>query len=199
VSAAARLWRLGLAAALVLGAANGGLAAGAPAKQRQAASGSPYGPGDVYAKIPPKDEYGRDQLAMFRAWNPDPLGNDAANLAAVDPLLARTIRRARADNPGLRFVIGSGRRSAALQRLAVSWGWSMTRGSLHRTGSAVDLWPLDEKGRVDFDPAALNRVGAAMKRAAAELGVPIRWGDTFHGFKDMDRSHFQIARRPAGR
>ena len=30
-----------------------------------------YGPGDVYANIPVKDEFGRDQLAMFRTWHPE--------------------------------------------------------------------------------------------------------------------------------
>ena len=195
--AGAGLARIGLAAVLIAGMASAALAqraTDAARRHRDAAPVALYGPGNVYAKIPPKDEYGRDQLAMFRAWNPDPIGNDSANLAAVNPALAKAIRKARADNPGLHFVIGSGRRSAALQRLAVAWGWSKTRGSHHRSGNAVDLWPLDEKGRVDFDPAALNRVAAAMKKASAEIGLPLRWGDTFHGFKDMDRSHFQIAR-----
>ena len=52
-----------------------GLVSEVPAKDGSsiAASGAPdltnsrlYGPGDVYANIPVKDEYGRDQLAMFR-------------------------------------------------------------------------------------------------------------------------------------
>jgi hypothetical protein len=25
-----------------------------------------------------------------------------------------------------------------------------------------------------------------------ELGVPIRWGGRFHGYRDMDRSHFEL-------
>ncbi|WP_048708297.1 M15 family metallopeptidase [Microvirga massiliensis] len=152
-----------------------------------------YGPGDVYANIPVRDEFGRDQLAMFREWNADPVTNHEANLEALNPLLAKVVRKAQADSPGLRFVIGSGRRNGELQRKAVAWGWSNTRDSPHRSGNAVDLWPLDARGHVTFDPEPLNRIATAMKKAAAALGVPIRWGGHFLGFKDMDRSHFELA------
>lgn len=153
----------------------------------------PYGPGGVYARIPAKDEFGRDQLAMFREWNPDPLANHEANLRALHPTLAKVVRKAQADNPGLPFVIGSGRRDRKLQRRAVAWGWSMTRASAHRSGKAVDLWPLDPQGRVIFDPGVQNRIATALKRAASELGVALRWGGQFHGYKHMDRSHFELA------
>jgi peptidoglycan LD-endopeptidase CwlK len=149
------------------------------------------GPG-VYARIPARDEYGRDQLAMFRAWNPDPVGNHEANLRALNPQLANVVRGAQTDNLGLRFVIGSGRRDGRLQGMALAWGWSRTRDSLHRTGDAVDLWPLDCEGHVDFNPQSQNRIAAAMRKSAAELGVAIRWGGHFHRYKHMDRSHFEL-------
>jgi len=150
---------------------------------------------DVYANIPVLDDRGRDQIAMFRQWNSDPVGRHEANLQALDPALARVVRKAEADHPELRFVIGSGRRDEDLQRKAVAWGWSRTRDSAHRTGAAVDLWPLDPLGRVTFDPATQTRIGAAMKRAAAELHVPLRWGGHFQSFKGRDRSHFELAGR----
>ena len=152
-----------------------------------------YGPGDVYANIPERDELGRDQLSMFRAWNPDPVGDNDASLRAINPSLAQVVRRAQAANPGLRFVIGSGKRSRHLQEMAFAWGWSRTPHSLHQTGDAVDLCPLDSYGHVSFDPVIQKRIGAAMKKAAADLGVAIRWGATFHGFKENDRSHFELA------
>ena len=155
--------------------------------------GGLYGPGGIYARIPERDELGRDQLAMFRAWNPDPIGAQEANLKALNPQLAALVRKVRADNPGLRFVVGSGRRDRRLQQMAFAWGWSRTRYGSHQTGDAVDLWPLDPLGRVYFDPAAQRRIGAAMKKAAADLGLRIRWGGNFHGFKDRDRSHFELA------
>ena len=47
-------------------------------------AGNPlHGPGGVYARIPERDEFGRDQLAMFRTWNPDPVTNNEANLRAM--------------------------------------------------------------------------------------------------------------------
>ncbi len=129
---------------------------------------------------------------MFRVWNPNPVGNHEARLRTLNPTLARAVRKVQADNPGLRFVIGSGRRNDRLQRMAVAWGWSRTQDSPHQSGNAVDLWPLDHEGRVFFDPQTQNRIAAALGKAAAELGVPIRWGGRFHGFKDMDRSHFEL-------
>jgi peptidoglycan LD-endopeptidase CwlK len=149
-------------------------------------------PGGVYARIPARDEYGRDQLAMFSVWNPDPVGNHTANLQSLSPMLAKVVRKAQVENPDLRFVIGSGRRDEKLQRQALAWGWSRTRGSLHRSGDAVDLWPLDPEGHVYFDRLAQDRIAAVLKKAAAELGVPIRWGGYFHSFKNMDRSHFEL-------
>ncbi|MCG7393253.1 M15 family metallopeptidase [Microvirga sp. ACRRW] len=188
----------------VLIAALLGVGANAVAQQngdvgQRAAAGHSYQsifrPEGIYAKIPERDDQGRDQRAMFRAWNPDPVGNHEANLRALHPLLARVVQKAQADNPGLAFVIGSGLRDGSLQRKAVAWGWSRTNGGPHVLGLAVDLWPLDAQGHVVFDPSAHNRIAAAMKRAARELGVPILWGGHFQSFKDADRSHFEL-RRP---
>ncbi len=177
-----------------------GLEAGAEADPGRAMPTSPDaashtldGPRNVYGRIPARDEYGRDQLAMFRAWNPDPVGNHEANLRTLNPALAEVVRKAQADNPDLRFVIGSGRRDGRMQRMAVAWGWSRTQDSPHRSGDAVDLWPLDPEGHVYFEPGIQTRIAAMVRKAATELGVPLRWGGHFHGFKDMDRSHFELS------
>jgi peptidoglycan LD-endopeptidase CwlK len=168
--------------------------AAGPKRVTDRASRSIYRPAGVYANIPARDEFGRDQLAMFRVWNPDPLGQHEANLRAITPALATMVRRTQADNPSLRFVIGSGRRDGNRQRQAVAWGWSKTLDSPHRSGNAVDLWPLDDEGQVTFDPAVQTRIASAVRKAATELGVPIRWGGRFHRYKGMDRSHFELAR-----
>lgn len=160
---------------------------------REVSVNRPSGPGDVYSRIPAKDELGRDQLSMFLAWNPDPVGNHDANLRAIHPTLAKVVRKAQADNPELHFVVGSGKRDQNVQRKAVVWGWSRTSDSPHRSGRAADLWPLDPEGRVSFDARTQNRIAAALKKAATELGVSIRWGGHFQGFRDMDRSHFELA------
>ncbi|EIM27182.1 M15 family metallopeptidase [Microvirga lotononidis] len=167
--------------------------AGDPQGLPNVINSSLYGPGGVYAKIPARDDLGRDQLVMFRAWNPDPVGSHEANLRALNPALASVVRRAQDVLPGQRFVIGSGKRDGRLQRMAVAWGWSRTQDSMHRSGNAVDLWPLDREGRVIFDRAAQNRIADAMKSAAVELGVAIRWGGHFQSFRNADRSHFELA------
>lgn len=163
------------------------------------ASVEAHGPNGVYANIPERDDRGRDQLAMFRAWNPDPIGNHERNLAAVKPALAAVVRKAEADNPGLRFVVGSGVRSEAEQRLAGLWGWSPWPAFLprnpqlrkHIEGEAVDLWPLDAASRVTFDPALQRRVAAAMKKAARDLGVRMLWGGEWASTR-KDPPHFEL-------
>jgi len=162
-----------------------------------ASRGQPNSPqaSEVYDRIPVYDEHGREQLPMFRAWNTDPVGNHQTNLRALEPTLARIVRKAQSSIPDLQFVIGSGRRDPEQQRQAVAWGWSLTQSTAHRTGRAVDLWPLDRQSRVVFDPALQNRIAAAMKAAASHLGVRIRWGGHFRGYQHQDRSHFELASR----
>ncbi len=180
----ARIHRLAPISLALMGLALASAAHGQPGTSQ--ASG-------VYARIPVYDEFGREQIPMFRAWNPDPVGNHQANLRALDPALARIVLNAQAAMPDLRFVIGSGLRNRDQQRQAVAWGWSRTRSTTHRSGRAVDLWPLDPEGRVVFDPALQGRIAATMKRAASVAGVRIRWGGHFRGYKHKDRSHFELA------
>ncbi|MDB5591327.1 M15 family metallopeptidase, partial [Enterovirga sp.] len=164
-----------------------------------------FGPGDIYARLPPVDDRGEDQVAKFLLWNPDPVGRHAAQVAALDPRLAAVVRRIEAESPELRFVVGSGRRSFAEQKQAEAWGWAPPRRAAtaesygggshgrHVRGEAVDLWPLDSEGRVIFDPAAQRRLAQAAKRAAAALGVGLLWGGDFPGRKDPP--HFELTAR----
>src|SRR5215212_5276082 len=102
----------GLVTVMLVGHFSTAWARGGPNGPSRAPSGTPpseiYGPGEVYARVPARDEYGRDQLAMFRAWSPDPVGHHEASLKTLDSGLAAVIRKAQSDNPNLRFVIGSG-------------------------------------------------------------------------------------------
>lgn len=161
--------------------------------------GEVYGPGAVYANIPLVDDRGRDQLAMFRTWNPDPIGNHERNLAGVRPELAAVVRKALADNPGLHFVVGSGVRSMGEQAQAERWGWSPARGGglgaalrKHIDGAAVDLWPLDRQNRVTFSPGPQQQVAAAVLRAGRELGVALSWGGQWRHRKDP--THIELVR-----
>jgi hypothetical protein len=158
--------------------------------------GANTGPNGVYANIPVKDDKGRDQLPMFTRWNPDPVGNEAANLKQINPDMQKVIARARADNPDLKFVLGNGKRSAVDQDWAKSVGWSQVGSkdggdaSVHMKGNAADLWALDGNNRVTFDPAAQSKVTAAIKTAAKEEGVKLNAGDDW---RHPDKPHFELA------
>ncbi|WP_266031230.1 M15 family metallopeptidase [Brucella intermedia] len=148
------------------------------------------GEGDPYANIPDVDSSGQaGQRDKFRQWNPDPIGNHEENLRSINPTLAQVVTRAQ-ELADVRFVIGSGKRDADLQKKAKSWGWSKTDESDHLHGGAVDLWPIDENGAVKFDPKTQTRVVRAMKQAAKELGVKLDVGADWKSFKDLP--HFAI-------
>jgi hypothetical protein len=156
-----------------------------------------FGPNGVYSNIPRLDSKGRPQLPMFMRWNPDPVGNDATNLAALNPDIQKVITQARADNPNLNFVIGNGKRSAADQDQAKAWGWSQVGSkdggdaNVHMQGSAVDLWGLDSNGHVQFDPDQQQQISQAMQAAAKKVGVGVNWGGNWKNFKDAP--HFELA------
>ncbi len=142
----------------------------------------------VYKKIPQKE------VAQFLEWNPDPVANHEANLKTLKPKLGDVVKRAQ-ELSGVKFVIGAGARTEELQKKAVKWGWSKTMDSDHldKDGSgsrAVDLWPVDDDGAVDFDDAKQMAIVSAMKQAAKELGVTLDIGAEWKKFKD--KPHFAI-------
>jgi peptidoglycan L-alanyl-D-glutamate endopeptidase CwlK len=108
-----------------------------------------------------------------------------ANLKGVHPDLVRVVERAIAIS-GVDFKVIEGVRSAERQRELYAQGRTKpgqvvtwTLNSRHfinpRTGfgHAVDLLPAP------YDwakPGPFDVMASAMKKAAAELGVPLRWG-----------------------
>lgn len=148
----------------------------------------------AYANIPDVDGGGNaGQVAKFMEWNSDPVANHEANLQSIKPTLASVVRRAQ-EIAGVKFVVGSGKRDAALQKKAVEWGWSKTYDSDHLEGGAVDLWPLDGEDAVSFDAASQSEIVKAMKAAAKELGVTLDVGADWKSFKD--KPHFALKERP---
>jgi hypothetical protein len=147
------------------------------------------GPNDIYGNIPEADDNGQSgQRSKFMEWNSDPIGNNEANLNAINPQLSQVARLAQ-KYAGVQFVVGTGKRTQAEQQKAVDWGWSKTLDSDHLGGNAVDLWPIID-GKVKFDPAAQKQIAKAMKRAAKELGVTLDIGADWKRFKDLP--HFAV-------
>lgn len=103
------------------------------------------------------------------------------------------------------FAVGEGIRTAERQRELYAQQKTKTLNSRHipvvfaptddrlaaiALGHAVDLWPW-VAGAVPWDDwTAFEAVAAAMKKAAGELGVAIRWGGDWETFKDGP--HFEL-------
>ena len=104
------------------------------------------------------------------------LPRDHARLRGVHPDLVRVVEAVRARVP---FIVTEGLRTRERQAQLVAIGASRTMNSRHLTGHAVDLayWLDDgdgvpENGEIRWDWPLYDRLGAEVKRVAAELGVP---------------------------
>jgi len=87
------------------------------------------------------------------------------------------------------FAVLEGVRSPARQEQLVKAGASQTMKSRHLTGHAVDLGAY-VNGSVRWDWPLYNQLADAMKKAAAELNIPIEWGGDWTTLKDGP--HFQL-------
>lgn len=109
-------------------------------------------------------------------------------LRGVHQDLVRVVERA-IEVTSVDFTVLEGVRTQERQKKLFESGASKTLKSRHLTGHAVDLgaW-LD--GEVRWDWPLYDRIAAAMKRAAADLEVPIEWGGDWTSFRDGP--HFQL-------
>lgn len=109
-------------------------------------------------------------------------------LSGVHPDLVRVVKRAIEITP-VDFAVLEGVRSKSRQEQLVKAGASQTMNSRHLTGHAVDLGAY-VCGSVRWDWPLYHKIAAAVKQAAAELGVPLEWGGDWRTFKDGP--HFQL-------
>lgn len=109
-------------------------------------------------------------------------------LQGVHPDLVKVVERAIqiADTD---FTVLEGLRTKARQAQLVASGASQTMNSRHITGHAIDLGAY-VAGQVRWDWPLYNKIAETMKKAAAEVGVPIEWGGDWTSFKDGP--HFQL-------
>lgn len=77
------------------------------------------------------------------------------------------------------FAVTEGVRSVARQRELVAKGASQTMKSKHIEGLAVDLVAYIGD-RISWEMNLYDNIADAMKMAAQELNVPIRWGGAWH-------------------
>ena len=109
-------------------------------------------------------------------------------LSGVHPDLVRVVKRA-IEITTVDFAVLEGVRSESRQEQLVKAGASQTMNSRHLTGHAVDLGAY-VSGSVRWDWPLYHKIAAAVKQAAAELGVPLEWGGDWRKFKDGP--HFQL-------
>jgi peptidoglycan L-alanyl-D-glutamate endopeptidase CwlK len=109
-------------------------------------------------------------------------------LKGVHPHLVKVVERA-IQISEVDFTVIEGLRTYERQRQLVKAGASQTYRSRHLTGHAVDIaaWV---GGTVRWDWPLYDKLAAAMKQAAKEVGVKIEWGGDWKSFKDGP--HFQL-------
>jgi peptidoglycan L-alanyl-D-glutamate endopeptidase CwlK len=112
-------------------------------------------------------------------------------LQGVHPDLVRVVERA-IQLTSVDFTVLEGLRTTERQKTLVAAGASKTMNSRHITGHAVDLGAYVD-GQVDWSWPLYERIAAAMKLAAKELGVAIVCGADWVKFRDGP--HFELDRK----
>lgn len=97
-------------------------------------------------------------------------------LKGVHPDLVKVVKRA-IQITEMDFAVNEGLRTVERQRQLVKSGASQTMKSNHLTGRAVDLVPTPDGGPMNWNDWGNYYVMAtAMRKAAEELSVKVRWG-----------------------
>ncbi len=95
-------------------------------------------------------------------------------LKGVHPDLVKVVKRA-IQLTGIDFTVLEGLRTVERQRELVRTGASQTLNSRHITGHAVDLGAF-VAGAVQWEWRLYPQIADAVRRAAIETSVPVRWG-----------------------
>lgn len=100
-------------------------------------------------------------------------------LQGVDPRLVSVVKRA-IEITTVDFGVTEGLRTPEKQLEYYNRGASQIAvGGTHVEGKAVDLMAYWE-GKGSWDLSLYDNIADAMKQAAIELGVPVRWGAAWH-------------------
>jgi len=99
-------------------------------------------------------------------------------LKGVNPDMVKVVKRA-IEITDVDFGVTQGLRTEEEQKVLVATGASKTMKSKHLTGDAVDLVAYIGS-RISWEITLYDNIADAMKQAAKELGVKIRWGAAWH-------------------
>ncbi len=103
-------------------------------------------------------------------------------LKGVHPDLVKVMKAAISCSP-LDFSVIEGLRTLAKQKEYMAAGATRTMNSRHLTGHAVDVAPY-VNGAIRWDWPLYHQIAKTVKKAAADLKVPIQWGGDWRSFKD---------------
>lgn len=103
-------------------------------------------------------------------------------LEGVHPDIVKVMKKAIACSP-LDFTIIEGVRTLAKQKEYMAAGATRTMNSRHLTGHAVDIAPVIN-GVVRWDWPLYHQLAKTVKKAAADLEIPLTWGGDWRSFKD---------------
>ena len=109
-------------------------------------------------------------------------------LEGIDMRLVRLVEQAITETE-IDFTVLEGLRTPERQQQLVNDGFSQTMKSKHLTGHAVDLGAIVD-GKLSWDKKHYPAIAVAMKKAAADQNVNIRWGGDFKSF--FDGPHFEL-------
>jgi len=99
-------------------------------------------------------------------------------LSGVHPDLVKVVKRA-IELTDVDFGVTQGLRTFEEQEKLVAKGASKTMKSKHLTGDAVDLVAYIGS-RISWEITLYDNIADAMKQAAKELNVKLRWGAAWH-------------------
>lgn len=132
-------------------------------------------------------------------------GRSQSKLEGVDPQLVEVVEKA-ITLTKIDFGVIEGLRTEEKQKELVAAGASQTMKSKHLNGHAVDLMAY-VNGRGCWELNVYDEIADAMKEAAYELDVTIRWGAAWNiddlalweGTAEEAMNHYIDERRSQGR
>ena len=107
-----------------------------------------------------------------------------AKLDTVNPKLAEVAEAALALSD-IDFGITEGLRTMEKQQQLVKEGASKTLKSKHLTGNAIDIVAYVD-GKVTWELQYYEKIAQSFKIAKDDVGVQIRWGGNWNGYKTDD-------------
>ena len=127
-------------------------------------------------------------------------------LEGLNPDLVKVVKRAIQITP-IDFIVVEGLRTKERQAYLFEKGATKTMNSRHLTGDAVDLAPIVDN-KVSWDWKYYYPLAEAVKEAAKQVKVEVRWGGTWKGLSETefdngrtvlsktfpDGPHFEIGR-----